>query len=110
MVVVGNNAKEDSQDGELGLDDQQLGIQLEGKASPMGLALKKNPRAIQMMRPLRVMASKMTSRWKRKQLNKKLPRSPQALLARGYSVLIEGEGQTTREAAGRPGSWEDEAK
>jgi hypothetical protein len=52
------------------------------------LAMKKNPRAIQMMRPLRVMASKMTSRWKRKQLNKKLPRSPQALLARGHSVLI----------------------
>jgi hypothetical protein len=25
MVVVGNNAREDSQDGELGLDDQQLG-------------------------------------------------------------------------------------
>jgi hypothetical protein len=54
----------------------------------MGLAMKKYPRAIQTLRPLRVMAFKMTSRWKRKQLNKKLPRSPQALLARGHSVLI----------------------
>jgi hypothetical protein len=64
------------------------GIQLEGKTRPVGLAMKKNPRATQMMRPLRVMASRMTSRLKRRQLwNKKLPRSPQALLARGHSVL-----------------------
>jgi hypothetical protein len=64
------------------------GIQLEGMASPVGLAMKKNPRAIQMMRPLRVMASRMTSRLKRRQLwNGKLPKSPRALLARGHAVL-----------------------
>jgi hypothetical protein len=64
------------------------GIQLEGKTSPVGLARKKDPRTTQMMRPLRVMASGMTSRLKRRQLwNMKLPRSPQALLARGHSVL-----------------------
>jgi hypothetical protein len=64
------------------------GIQLEGKTSPVGLARKKNPRTTQMMRPLRVMASRRTSRLKRRQLwNRKLPRSPQALLARGHLVL-----------------------
>jgi hypothetical protein len=63
-------------------------IQLEEKTSLMGLARKKNLRAIRMMRPRRVMASKKTSRRKRRQLrNKRLPRSPQALLARGHSVL-----------------------
>jgi hypothetical protein len=64
------------------------GIQLEGKTSPVGLAMKENPRAILMMRPLRMMASRMTSRLKRRQLwNRELPRSPQALLAKGHSVL-----------------------
>jgi hypothetical protein len=67
MVVVGNNAREDSQDG-LNWDSMTNNweIQLEGKASKMGLAMKKNPMAIQTMRPRRVMASKMTSRWKRR--------------------------------------------
>jgi hypothetical protein len=55
-------------------------IQLEGKTSLMGLTMKKNPRAIQTKRPRRVMASRMTSRKKRRQLH----RSPQALLARGH--------------------------
>jgi hypothetical protein len=64
------------------------GIQLEEKTSPVRLAMKKNLRAIQMMRHLRVMASRMTSRLKRRQpWNRKLPRSPQALLAKGHSVL-----------------------
>jgi hypothetical protein len=63
MVVVGNNAREDSQDGELNRDSMtnNWGIQLEAEASKMGLAMKKNPRAIQMMRPRREMVSKMTS-------------------------------------------------
>jgi hypothetical protein len=64
------------------------GIQLEGKTSPAGLAMKRNLWAIQMMRPSRVMASQMTSGGKRKKLNKKVPKSPQALLARGHSVSI----------------------
>jgi hypothetical protein len=77
MVVVGREAREDSQDGELGVDDQQLGSSARRRISLMGLAMKRNPRAIRMMRPRRVMASKMTSRWNRRQLlNKKLPRSP----------------------------------
>jgi hypothetical protein len=42
------------------------GIQLEVETSIRGLAMKKNPMAIQTMRPKRVMASKMTSRWKRR--------------------------------------------
>jgi hypothetical protein len=64
------------------------GTQLEGKASPVGLAMKRNPRAIQMMRPLRVMASRMTRRGRRKQLWKKLHKSPQALLARGVTIVL----------------------
>jgi hypothetical protein len=64
------------------------GIQLERKTSPLGLARKKNPRTTQMMRSLRVTASRMISRWKRRQMwNRRLARSPQALLARGHSVL-----------------------
>jgi hypothetical protein len=89
MVVVANNAREDSQDGELGLDNQQLGNPAGGEDQPVGLARKKNPRTTQMMRPLRVMASRMTSTWKRRQLwNRRLARIPQALLARGHSVLM----------------------
>jgi hypothetical protein len=42
------------------------GIRLEGETSPVGQAMKRNLRAIQMVRPRRVMASKMTSKWKRR--------------------------------------------
>jgi hypothetical protein len=50
----------------------------------MVLAKKKNLRAIQMRRPRRMMASRMTSRRMRRQQ----PRSPLALLARGHLALI----------------------
>jgi hypothetical protein len=43
MVVVGNNAKEDSQDGELGLDDQQLGNPAEGEDQPSGASDEEEP-------------------------------------------------------------------
>ena len=36
MVVVANNARDDSQDGELGLDDQQLENPAGGKDQPSG--------------------------------------------------------------------------
>jgi hypothetical protein len=36
MVVVGNNAGEDTQDGELGLDDQQLGNPAKGEGQQDG--------------------------------------------------------------------------
>jgi hypothetical protein len=54
------------------------------KTSLMGLAMKKNLRATRMRRPMRKMASRMTSRRKKRQQ----PRSPLALLARGHSALI----------------------
>jgi hypothetical protein len=52
MVVVGNQAREDSQDGELGINDQQLGNQAveeeqpeeaEEEEEPQGNSEKKNP-------------------------------------------------------------------
>jgi hypothetical protein len=43
MVVVGNNAREDSQDGELGLDDQQLGNPAGGKGQQDGAGDKEEP-------------------------------------------------------------------
>jgi hypothetical protein len=58
--------------------------QLMRKTSLMGLAMKENLRAIRMRRPRRKMASRMTSRRKRRQQ----PRSPLALLAGGHSALI----------------------
>jgi hypothetical protein len=44
MVVVGNNAREDSQDGELGLDDQQLGNPAGGEGQPSGASNEAEPR------------------------------------------------------------------
>jgi hypothetical protein len=43
MVVVGNNAREDSQDGELGLDDQQLGNLAGGGDQPEGAGDEEEP-------------------------------------------------------------------
>jgi hypothetical protein len=43
MVVVGNNAREDSQDGELGLDDQQLGNPAGGGDQPDGAGNEEKP-------------------------------------------------------------------
>jgi hypothetical protein len=43
MVVVGNNAREDFQDGELGLDDQQLGNPAGGKDQPDGAGNEEKP-------------------------------------------------------------------
>jgi hypothetical protein len=43
MVVVGNNAREDSQDGELGLDDQQLGNPAGGGDQPDGAGDEEGP-------------------------------------------------------------------
>jgi hypothetical protein len=43
MVVVGNNTREDSQDGELGLDDQQLGNPAGGGDQPDGASDEKEP-------------------------------------------------------------------
>jgi hypothetical protein len=42
-VVVGNNAREDSQDGEPGLDDQQLGNPTGGKDQPDGVGDEEKP-------------------------------------------------------------------
>jgi hypothetical protein len=66
------------------------GIQRMGKTSMEGLAKRKRiTRAIQKRRPRMVMASKLTSRWRRKQLRnwRKLLRSPRALLARDHLAL-----------------------
>jgi hypothetical protein len=43
MVVVGNNAREDSQDGELGLDDQQLGNPAGAKGQQDGAGNEEEP-------------------------------------------------------------------
>jgi hypothetical protein len=43
MVVVGNNVREDSQDGELGLDNQQLGNPAGGEDQPSGASEEKEP-------------------------------------------------------------------
>jgi hypothetical protein len=43
MVVVGNNAREDTQDGELGLDDQQLGNPAGGEGQPSGASDEEEP-------------------------------------------------------------------
>jgi hypothetical protein len=43
MVVVGNNARKDSQDGELRLDDQQLGNPAGGEGQPSGASDKEEP-------------------------------------------------------------------
>jgi hypothetical protein len=43
MVVVANNAREDSQDGELGLDDQQLGNPAGGEDQPSGASDEEEP-------------------------------------------------------------------
>jgi hypothetical protein len=42
-VVVGNNVREDSQDGELGLDNQQLGIPAGGEDQPSGASKEEGP-------------------------------------------------------------------
>jgi hypothetical protein len=77
MVVVGNQAREDAQDGELGIDDQQLGRQAVNGEQPEGAEEEEEPRAILMRRTLWRMASRMTSKKKRRQELK----SPPALLA-----------------------------
>jgi hypothetical protein len=43
MVVVGNQAREDSQDGELGVDDQQLGNRAVEEGEPQGNSDEENP-------------------------------------------------------------------
>jgi hypothetical protein len=43
MVVVGNQAREDSQDGELGIDDQQLGRQAVNGEQPEGAEEEEEP-------------------------------------------------------------------
>jgi hypothetical protein len=43
MVVVGNQAREDSQDGELGVDDQQLGNQAVNGEQPEGAEEEEEP-------------------------------------------------------------------
>jgi hypothetical protein len=43
MVVVGNQAREDSQDGELGVDDQQLGNQAVQGKQPEGAEEEEEP-------------------------------------------------------------------
>jgi hypothetical protein len=43
MVVVSNQAKEDSQDGELGVDDQQLGNQAVQGEQPEGAEEEEEP-------------------------------------------------------------------
>jgi hypothetical protein len=43
MVVVGNNAREDSQDGELGLDDRQLGNPAGKEGQPSGASDEEEP-------------------------------------------------------------------
>jgi hypothetical protein len=68
----------------LGINDQQLENPVDEEDQLDGLAMKKNLRAIRMRRPRREMASRMTSRRKRRQQS----RSPLALLAGGHSALI----------------------
>jgi hypothetical protein len=43
MVVVGNNVREDFQDGELGLDNQQLGNPAGGVDQPSGASEEEEP-------------------------------------------------------------------
>ena len=43
MIVVGNQAREDSQDGELGIDDQQLGNQAVNGEQPKGAEEEEEP-------------------------------------------------------------------
>jgi hypothetical protein len=43
MVVLGNNAREDFQDGELGLNDQQLGNPAKGEGQPSGASDEEEP-------------------------------------------------------------------
>jgi hypothetical protein len=45
MVVVGNQAREDSQDGELGVDDQQLGNQAVDGEQPEGAEEEEEPQS-----------------------------------------------------------------
>jgi hypothetical protein len=84
MVVVGNEAIEDFQDGELGVDDQQLGNQAVNGEQPEGAEKEGEPQGnSDEENPVR-MASRMTSKKKRRQEL----RSPPALLAWGHSALI----------------------
>jgi hypothetical protein len=43
MVVVGNKVREDSHDGELGLDDRQLGNPAGGEGQPSGASDEEEP-------------------------------------------------------------------
>jgi hypothetical protein len=43
MVVVGNQAREESQDGELGIDDQQLRNPVDGEDQPDGAGDEEEP-------------------------------------------------------------------
>jgi hypothetical protein len=91
MVVVGNQAREDSQDGELEVDDQKLGNQAVKGKQPAGLRKKKNLRAALMRRTVCEMASRMTSKKKRRQEL----RSPSALLAWGHLALVSRQGSSS---------------
>jgi hypothetical protein len=64
---------------------------VEKESSQKRLRRKKSLRAILMRRTLRKMASRMTSRKKRRQE----PRSPLALLAWGHSALISRRGSSS---------------
>jgi hypothetical protein len=74
-------------------------IQLLVENSQKVLAMRENPKAIQMGRPRRVMASRMTSRERMR--SKRLPRSLQALLVRDHSALI-----SRRESSNSSSSWQ----
>jgi hypothetical protein len=68
MVVVGGQAGEDSQDGELGVDDHQLGNSVDEEDQPDGAGEGEEPQGNldDSVRPRRVMAFRMTSRMKRR--------------------------------------------
>jgi hypothetical protein len=89
MVVVGNNAREDSQDGELGLDDQQLGNPAGGGDQPDGAGDEEEPQGNSDDEAQEGDGVQDDQQVEEKVAEEQeLPRSPQALLARGHSVRI----------------------
>jgi hypothetical protein len=91
MVVVGNQPREVFRMGNWGSMISSWKTKLWKESSLKRLRKKKNLRAILMRRTLREMASRITSRKKRRQE----PRSPLALLAWGHSALISRKGSSS---------------
>jgi hypothetical protein len=112
MGVVGNNARADSQDGELGVDDQQLGNPAGGEDQQDGAGDEEEPQGnsddeapeddgVQDDQHVEEEAA----------VEQEAAQESSGFAGqRPFSPDLKERVRQLGEAAGRPGSWEDEAR